>query len=129
MTGPVPYDLANLLEDARVDVPADLRAVMLDRYTQGMNAAENDTFRAWYRVLATQFHCRVTGQFIRMAVRDGKMRYLPMIPRVAGYIRDGLKDPVLAPLAAWFDSQGVDFRTVDGFDVDAVRSAIRADAF
>lgn len=129
MTGPVPYDLANLLEDARVDVPADLRAVMLDRYTQNMAPDENDSFRAWYRVLATQFHCRVIGQFIRMAVLDGKTRYLPMIPRVALYIEEGLKDPVLAPLAQWFQAEGIDFKKVSGFDPATIRPFIRPDAF
>ena len=129
MTGPVPYDLANLLEDARVDVPADLRATMMNRYCQTMTPAERAVFQSWYRVLATQFHCRVIGQFIRLAVRDGKPRYMAMIPRIAGYIRNGLSDPVLAPLAAWFDAQGIDFSVVDGFDPEAIQPLIRPDAF
>lgn len=129
MMGPIPYDLANLLEDARVDVPADLRATMMQRYCSTMTAEERDVFTAWYRILATQFHCRVIGQFIRLAVRDGKPRYMAMIPRVAGYIREGLKDPVLHPLADWFAGQGVDFTRVDGFDPEAIRQFIRPDAF
>lgn len=129
MTGPVPYDLANLLEDARVDVPADLRARKLARYCADMSAADRETFMAWYRILATQFHCRVIGQFIRLSVRDGKERYRAFIPRIAGYIREGLKDPVLAPLAAWFAAQGVDFTRTDIPPADAVRPFIRDDAF
>lgn len=129
MIGPAPYDLANLLEDARVDVPADLRVQMLDRYTKDMAREDNENFRAWYRVLATQFHCRVIGQFIRMAVRDNKMRYLPMIPRVAGYIREGLKDPVLAPLAQWFLAENIDFSKISAFELDNIRPLIRPDAF
>lgn len=129
MHGPVPYDLANLLEDARVDVPENLRADMMKRYCQSMTDEERETFQSWYRVLATQFHCRVIGQFIRLAVRDGKPRYLPMIPRLAGYIREGLKDPVLAPLAAWFSQQGMDFSVVDGFQPAVILPNIRPDAF
>src|SRR5690606_39152237 len=109
MAGPMPYDLANLLEDARVDVPGDLRAAMLARYCADMSVQEEQDFRVWYRVLATQFHCRVAGQFIRLSVRDGKERYRAYIPRVAGYIRAGLRDPVLKPLKDWFDGQGIDF--------------------
>jgi aminoglycoside/choline kinase family phosphotransferase len=105
MVGPCAYDLANLLEDARVDVPQDLRAEMLNRFCAGMDREQRDTFLAWYRVLATQFHCRVMGQFIRIALRDGKKRYLPHLPRVAGYIAQGLEDPLLAPLQAWFAAQ------------------------
>lgn len=129
MVGPVPYDLANLLEDARMDVPVDLRERMLDRYTQAMTPDESQTFRDWYRVLATQFHCRVIGQFIRLSVRDDKQRYLPMIPRVAGYIEEGLKDPVLKPLADWFVQNGIDFKTTAGFQPDQIRPHIRPDAF
>lgn len=129
MAGPQPYDLANLLEDARVDVPADLRAAMLERYCADMDAAERTAFMAWYRVLATQFHCRVMGQFIRLLVRDGKDRYVGYLPRVAGYVREGLKDPVLAPLRDWFDARGVDFTRTDIGDADAVRGVVREDAF
>ena len=129
MIGPVPYDLANLLEDARVDVPVDLRRAMMDRYCNTMTPGDRDIFRAWYRILATQFHCRVMGQFIRLSVRDGKSRYLSLLPRVAGYLRDGLKDPVLKPLAQWFDEQGIDFRKADGFNPEKIRTHIRPDAF
>ncbi|MDB5490718.1 MAG: phosphotransferase enzyme family protein [Micavibrio sp.] len=129
MKGPVPYDLANLLEDARMDVPTDLRDRMIERYCQSMSVIEKKNFLDWYRVLATQFHCRVMGQFIRLAVAGGKPRYLEMIPRVAGYVREGLKDPVLKPLADWFDAQKIDFAKVDGFDANVIRPNIRPDAF
>lgn len=129
MTGPAPYDLANLLEDARVEIPADLRAAMLARFCADMDASEQVLFNAWYRVLATQFHCRVIGQFIRLAVRDGKPQYLPLIPRIAAYIRAGLKDPVLAPLAAWCAEHRLDFTRDDGFDPEHIRPLIRDDAF
>lgn len=129
MTGPVPYDLANLLEDARVDVPQDLRRAMLDRFCAGMSPDEEQNFRNWYRVLATQFHCRVLGQFIRLAVRDGKPRYLQHLPRVAGYIAEGLKDPVLSPLKAWLDHHGVQFENLTPVDPAKVKHVIRADAF
>jgi aminoglycoside/choline kinase family phosphotransferase len=129
MLGPVPYDLANLLEDARVDVPQELRAAMLEKFCAAMEAAERERFLAWYRVLATQFHCRVMGQFIRIALRDGKKRYLPHLPRVAGYIAQGLEDPLLAPLQAWFAAQGINFAAFSQPDLSRAKELIRADAF
>jgi len=129
MNGPVPYDLANLLEDARVDVPSHLREAMLDRFCEDMTPAEEDTFRSWYRVLATQFHCRVIGQFIRLAVRDGKMRYLQHMPRVAGYINEALTDPVLAPLKQWLDKHNVRFDKLPAVDAGKMQHVIRLDAF
>lgn len=129
MRGPVPYDLANLLEDVRSDVPTDVQEAMLVRFCRDMDAAEKENFMAWYRILATQFHCRVAGQFIRLAVRDGKTRYLSYLPRVCAYIRKGLDDPVLKPLAQWFAGQGVDFQAPDIDDPAVLSSFIRDDAF
>ena len=107
MQGPLAYDLANLLEDARVHVSQDLRTRMLARYCADMDEGEADNFRQWYRVLGTQFHCRVAGQFIRLAVVQGKTRYLEFLPVVESYLREALGDPLLSPLAEWFDRQGV----------------------
>ncbi len=129
MRGPLPYDLANLLENARVDVPAALRTAMFARYCGGLNPDDGKIFADWYRVLATQFHCRVIGQFIRLAVRDGRTQYLQYIPQTAYYLREGLRHPVLQPLAAWCAENGLDFSKTDGFDPDAVRPLIRPDAF
>lgn len=93
MKGPLPYDLGNLLEDARYDVPEEIRAEILSGF--------NEDFRCWYRVLTTQFHCRVIGQFIKMAAENGKTGYLQHIPRLEKYILQALKDPLLSPLNAF----------------------------
>lgn len=129
MIGPQPYDLANLLEDARVDVPQDIRMNMLSRYTSGMSAGQRDLFLRWYRILATQFHCRVIGQFIRLAVKDGKTRYMPLIPRLQFYIREGLKDPILQPLGEFFDDQSVRFDEAVESSPSEIAAVIRDDAF
>jgi aminoglycoside/choline kinase family phosphotransferase len=102
---------------------------MLEKVCAAMEAAERERFLAWYRVLATQFHCRVMGQFIRIALRDGKKRYLPHLPRVAGYIAQGLEDPLLAPLQAWFAAQGINFAAFSQPDLSRAKELIRADAF
>ena len=101
MNGPLAYDLANLLEDARIDIGDELRGEILSR-----QSAET---RHWYRILATQFHCRVIGQFIKMANEDGKHGYLKYIPRLERYLANALKDPILAPLAMFFKQINLDF--------------------
>ncbi len=107
--GPLPYDLTNLLEDARIDVPDDLRECMLDRYCAGMSTEERVNFMAWYQVLAMQFHGRLLGQFIDLAKNDGKEQYLEYLPRVLGNFRRSLKQPLLSEVNDWFIAQGVDF--------------------
>ena len=121
MIGPAPYDLANLLEDARTDVPNELKENILSK--------QNEDFQAWFRVLATQFHCRVIGQFIKMAVMDDNDQYLQHIPRLEKYLREGLNDPLLAPLKSFFDDQNIDFSGIGNFDSEKVREFIRSDAF
>ncbi len=129
MTGPQPYDLANLLEDARIDVAPGVRETTLDFYCRDMTAAERESFRLWYRVLATQFHCRVIGQFIRLALHDGKSGYLQFLPRLARYLEAGLADPLLAPLRSWFALHRLDFAKVPtAAEVSLAGVHIRPDA-
>lgn len=129
LKGPLAYDLGNLLEDARLDVPEDLRQAMLVRFCAGMDAPEEEAFRAWYRVLATQFHCRLMGQFVRLAVNDKKPRYMQFLPRVAGYLCEGLKDPVMAPVAEWLSAQGVTIEGLQGLDHIATAQFINDGAY
>ena len=106
MRGPLLYDLANLLEDARRDIPPEVKNECL----KGLS--ENQ--RAWFRILGTQFHCRVIGQFIKMAIRDENPMYLRHVPRLQNYIANALDNPVLEPLAKFFEGQNVDFtKSVD----------------
>ncbi len=107
MKGPQPYDLANLLEDARLTLSPNIRKDMLDRYCEDMAHGERDLFENWYRVLATQFHCRVIGQFVRLAVRDNRPRYLEHLPRLARYLEEGLDHPLLKPLAEFLKEEGL----------------------
>lgn len=123
MAGPLPYDLANLLENIRVDVPRDIYDAMMQRY------GGDETFKAWFRVMATQFHCRIIGQVIRLAVLSGRTELLDYIPRVQNYLVEGLKDPVLAPLARWMKDQDVDLASKTVFDPEKTKDYIRSDAF
>lgn len=122
MAGPLPYDLANILENIRADVPPDIYDAMLARY------GGDETFRAWFRVMATQFHCRIIGQVIRLSVLSGKNELLQYMPRIQNYIREGLKDPVLKPMADWFADQKIDL-AAQQFDPDKIRPFIREGAF
>lgn len=121
MIGPQPYDLANLLEDARNDIPDEIKDKAL--------ASLDDASRAWFRVLATQFHCRVIGQFIKQAVVDENPQYLHHIPRLENYIDQGLQDPVLKPLKEFFAGQGINFSENADLDkLDELKLLVRPDA-
>ncbi len=106
--GPTAYDLMSLLEDARRDIPGELKAAMLARYYDGAydgaGVPDRDDFEAAFAVLAAQRHAKVIGIFTRLCRRDAKPAYLIHIPRVWRLLEGALSHPALSPVAAWFDA-------------------------
>ena len=104
--GPTAYDLASLLQDARVDVPDELEVTLLSRYVQKRREADPDfdppAFIKSYATLAAQRASKILGIFARLNQRDGKPQYLRHIPRVWAYLQRSLAHPSLAPLGAWY---------------------------
>ncbi len=129
MMGPAPYDLVNLLDDARREVPEDIRQECLSVFVSGMAQEDKDAFLAWYPVLSAQFHCRVIGQALRLAIRDQKTRLLDIIPILRRHLVRDLSSPVLKPMKDWFSAQGVDFTERGRIDPDVAKFYIRDDAF
>jgi N-acetylmuramate 1-kinase len=103
LVGHPAYDLVSLLQDARRDVPEALEAAMLTHYctAAGVNG---DELRADYARLGAQRNAKIVGIFTRLDRRDGKPRYLAMIPRVWAALERDLAHPALAPVARWFDA-------------------------
>jgi len=104
LAGHAAYDLVSLLQDARRDVAATLEEEMLARYAAAANVADPVLFRAHYEILGAQRNTKILGIFTRLWRRDGKEHYLPLQPRVWGYLERNLAHPALAPVKAWFDA-------------------------
>ena len=106
--GPAAYDLASLLQDARVDVSADLEAELFARYCDGTRQRnpgfDQAEFTFAYHALGLQRNTKILGIFVRLARRDGKQQYLAHMPRIWGYLQRNLGHVALAPLAAWYDT-------------------------
>ncbi len=100
------YDVASLLQDARVDVPEMLEIALLSRYTRARFAGDKNfdaaSFARAYATLAAQRASKILGIFARLERRDGKPQYLRHLPRVWGYLQRSLAHPALAPLNAWY---------------------------
>lgn len=103
LNGHAAYDLVSLLQDARRDVSPDLEAEMIERYLAATGAERQD-FLADYARLGAQRNAKIVGIFVRLWKRDGKPRYLALIPRVWALLERDLVHPALAPVAAWFDA-------------------------
>ena len=102
--GPPAYDLVSLLEDARRDVPADLRERMIERYLDHRAELDPDAFRASFAILGAQRNSKILGLFRRLAFEDGKRRYLDLLPRVEAHLWSDLRHPALAPVRRWYES-------------------------
>ena len=102
LVGHPAYDLVSLLQDARRDVSLELEQEMFARYCEKAPVA--DTFEADYAALGAQRNAKIIGIFARLWKRDGKPRYLGMIPRVWEAMERDLRHEALAPVARWFDA-------------------------
>jgi N-acetylmuramate 1-kinase len=101
--GPQSYDLVSLLEDARRDVPADLRRQMTERYLAAFPTLDQAAFLRSAAILAAQRNCKILGIFTRLWRRDGKPRYLIHLPRIWRLLERELAHPALDPIARWLD--------------------------
>jgi tRNA threonylcarbamoyl adenosine modification protein YjeE len=108
MMGPPAYDVASLLQDARVDLPETLEFALLGRYAQARQTDDPHfnlaNFVALYALMAAQRATKILGIFARLDRRDSKPQYLRHLPRVWRYLRRSLAQPTLAPLRAWYDA-------------------------
>lgn len=106
MLGPAAYDLASLLQDARVDVPELMEVELLGNYVKQRAAADHDFdpagFIRIYATMAAQRASKILGIFARLNKRDGKPQYLRHIPRVWGYLQRSLAHPSLEALKDWY---------------------------
>jgi hypothetical protein len=100
------YDVASLLQDARVDVPEMMEIALLSRYTRARFATDKTFdapgFARAYATLAAQRASKILGIFARLERRDRKPQYLRHLPRVWGYLQRSLAHPALAQLNAWY---------------------------
>ncbi|WP_321394562.1 phosphotransferase [Emcibacter sp.] len=96
------YDLVSLLQDARRDVGPELELKMLNDYVEltGLEPAE---FLRDYALLGAQRNAKIIGIFARLCQRDGKDKYLSLIPRVWDLLQRDLDHPALRELKDWFD--------------------------
>ena len=104
--GPAAYDLASLLQDARVDVPELMEVALLGYYIKKRGESDPQfdpaEFIRIYATLAAQRASKILGIFARLDRRDHKPQYLRHIPRVWGYLQRSLAYPTLAALKDWY---------------------------
>lgn len=100
------YDVASLLQDARVTVDADLELRLLALYAHERQATDPDfdvaAFARAYAILGAQRATKILGIFARLERRDRKPQYLAHLPRIEAYLARNLAHPALERLRDWY---------------------------
>jgi N-acetylmuramate 1-kinase len=106
--GPPAYDLASLLQDARLDVPEQLELALLTRYIKARRASDDTfdpaAFAEIYAIMSAQRNTKLLGIFARLNRRDGKPQYLCHLPRIWTYLTRSLAHPALSGIQAWYSA-------------------------
>ena len=102
--GPVTYDLVSLLEDARRDVPEELKEKMAARYLAHFPTLDRNAFETSMAILAALRHTRVLAIFERLSRREGKHEYKQFhSPRVERLLQRALRHSMLAGVKRWME--------------------------
>ena len=93
VAGPITYDIASLVTDARYTWEEEQQLDWAIRYweaARGAGLPVGHDFAAFHRAyewMSLQRNLRILGVFVRLSVRDGKHHYLDHLPRVNNYVR------------------------------------------
>lgn len=115
MIGPTSYDVASLVQDARVTIDRRLSQVLMQDYLTLRRADasfDEAAFMESWSIMAAQRNCKLVGIWVRLTQRDGKSGYLRHMPRTLAYLKDTLNHPALAPLRNWCIQVGIEFNDV-----------------
>lgn len=110
MIGPTAYDVASLVQDARVTIEPDLGQRLMATYLSARRAQggfDEDNFLAAWSIMAAQRNCKLAGLWVRLMQRDGKAGYMKHMPRTLAYLATALEHPVLGPLRDWCAEVGI----------------------
>jgi aminoglycoside/choline kinase family phosphotransferase len=102
------YDLASMLQDARVDVDFADADALYSHYValrRAAGALDETGFARAYAILGAQRASKILGIFARLNYRDGKPQYIAHMPRVSRYLARNLQHKSLSRLKRWFETQ------------------------
>ena len=76
------YDLASLIDDVRFKTPKSLKNKIYNLYINKQKKLDKCKFKNDFEILSILRNLKIIGIFTRLAMRDGKKRYLKLIPYV-----------------------------------------------
>ena len=74
------YDLASLIDDVRLKTPKTLKNQIYNYYVKKQKRLNILKLKNDFEILSILRNLKIIGIFTRLAVRDGKKKYLKLIP-------------------------------------------------
>ena len=74
------YDLASLVDDVRLKTSESLKKKMFNFYLSKNKKINKKKFKNDFEILSVLRNLKIIGIFTRLAIRDGKIKYLKLIP-------------------------------------------------
>ena len=74
------YDLASLIDDVRIKTPKSFKKKVYDYYLKKQKNLINNKFKNYFVILSVLRNLKIIGIFTRLSLRDGKKKYIKLIP-------------------------------------------------
>jgi hypothetical protein len=91
------YDAASLIHDARRSLDPSVVDLLMKELAENYNGG--DDFEYAFAALSAQRNLRILGVFSRLCLRDGRPKYLNLIPHVWKNLWKDLSHPLLSSLS------------------------------
>ena len=78
--GNVAYDLASLIDDVRFKTSEELKNKIFKMFLKLNNSIDQDKLKNDFDILSVLRNLKIIGIFARLSIRDGKGKYLRLIP-------------------------------------------------
>ena len=86
------YDLASLIDDVRLKSSKSFKKKIYDFYIKKEKKINIQKFRNDFQILSVLRNLKIIGIFTRLALRDGKKKYLKLIPYARQLISERMKE-------------------------------------
>ena len=95
------YDVASLIDDVRIVLPAHLKTNLFNYYvskTKKIKKSEINLAKDDFDILSIQRNLKILGIFVRLYKRDNKSNYLKYLPHTWSLLDLRLKNPIFSNL-------------------------------
>ena len=89
------YDLASLIDDVRFKTSKTLKRKIYRSYVKDQKKLDERKFKNDFEILSILRNLKIIGIFTRLAVRDGKKKYLKLIPYAWNLINLRIKNNII----------------------------------